>query len=76
METIVVEVDGSECARAALEYAAREAGTAGSPVARSFALGRSRRSRTRGWFAPALDQPTLDGFRDGAEPSCAKPSQQ
>ncbi len=66
METIVVGVDGSECARAALEFAAREA-----------ALRKARLRIVCAWeippavygggFAPTLDQPTLDAFRDGAE---------
>lgn len=66
METIVVGVDGSDCAGAALEFAAREAAR--------------RRARLRivcawdippavygGGFAPELDKPTLEGFRVGAE---------
>jgi nucleotide-binding universal stress UspA family protein len=66
METIVVGVDGSECARAALQFAAREA-----------ALREARLLIVCAWeippavygggFAPALDQPTLDAFRDGVE---------
>jgi nucleotide-binding universal stress UspA family protein len=66
METIVVGVDGSAGARAALEFAAREA-----------ALGEARLRIVCAWeippavyaggFAPTLDQPTLDGFRNGAE---------
>jgi nucleotide-binding universal stress UspA family protein len=66
METIVVGVDGSDGARAALEFAAREA-----------ALRQARLRIVCGWeippavyaggFAPTLDQSTLDGFREGAE---------
>jgi hypothetical protein len=66
METIVVGVDGSEGARAALAFAAREA-----------ALRKARLRIVCAWeippavygggFAPTLDQPTLDGFRTGAE---------
>jgi nucleotide-binding universal stress UspA family protein len=66
METIVVGVDGSVCARAALQFAAREA-----------ALRKARLRIVCAWeippavygggFAPTLDQPTLDGFRAGAE---------
>jgi nucleotide-binding universal stress UspA family protein len=66
METIVVGVDGSACARAALQFAAREA-----------ALREARLRIVCAWeippvvyagaFAPALGQPTLDAFRDGAE---------
>lgn len=66
METIVVGVDGSEGAREALEFAAREA-----------ALRKGRLRIVCAWeippavygggFAPTLDQSTLDGFREGAE---------
>ncbi len=66
METIVVGVDGSAGAGAALEFAAREA-----------ALRHARLRVVCAWeippgvyasgFAPTLDQTTLDGFRDGAE---------
>jgi nucleotide-binding universal stress UspA family protein len=66
METIVVGVDGSAGAGAALEFAAREA-----------ALRQARLRVVCAWeippgvyasgFAPTLDQQTLDGFRDGAE---------
>ena len=66
METIVVGVDGSDVAREALAYAAREAGL--------------RKARLRivsaweippvvyaGGFAPGLDQGTIDGFAEGAK---------
>jgi nucleotide-binding universal stress UspA family protein len=66
METIVVGVDGSAGARAALEFAAREA-----------ALREARLRIVCAWeippvvysggFAPVLDQATLDAIRDGAE---------
>ncbi len=66
METIVVGVDGSECARAALEYAAREAGLRGARL-RVICAWEIPPVVYAGGFAPALDQPTLDGFSDGAE---------
>jgi nucleotide-binding universal stress UspA family protein len=66
METIVVGVDGSECAHAALGFAVREA-----------ALRKARLRIVCAWeippavygggFAPPLDQRTLEAFRDGAE---------
>jgi len=66
MEKIVVGVDGSECARAALEFAAREA-----------ALREARLLVVCAWdvppaaydggFAPPIDQSLLEDFRAGAE---------
>ena len=66
METIVVGVDGSAGARAALEFGAREA-----------ALRKARLRLVCAWeiapavygggFAPTLDQGTIDSFRVGAE---------
>lgn len=65
METIVVGVDGSECASAALAFAVAEA-----------ALRRARLVVVAVWevppavygggFAPALDAETLHGFSEGA----------
>jgi nucleotide-binding universal stress UspA family protein len=66
METIVVGVDGSECARAALEFAAREAALRKARL-RIVCAWEIPPAVYAGGFAPALDQPTLDGFRDGAE---------
>ncbi len=66
METILVGVDGSVCARAALEYAAREAALRGAWL-RVVCAWEIPPIVYAGGFAPALDQPTLDGFRDGAE---------
>jgi nucleotide-binding universal stress UspA family protein len=66
MDTIVVGVDGSACARAALEFAAHEA-----------ALRKGRLRVVSAWdiapavysggFAPGLDQETIDAFRESAE---------
>jgi nucleotide-binding universal stress UspA family protein len=66
MQKIVVGVDGSECARAALEFALQEA-----------ALRKARLRIVCAWeippaiygggFAPTLDQSTVDDFRVGAE---------
>jgi nucleotide-binding universal stress UspA family protein len=66
METIVVGIDGSEGAGAALEFAADEA-----------ALRNARLRLVSAWelpvaaygagFAPPLDAETLDGFRQGAQ---------
>ena len=65
-ETIVVGVDGSECAQDALRLAAGEA-----------ALRRARLRVVSAWeippavfgggFAPGIDQSTLDSFRKNAE---------
>lgn len=66
MDTIVVGVDGSACARAALESAAHEA-----------ALRNARLRIVSAWdiapaiysvgYAPTLDQETLGAFRENAE---------
>jgi nucleotide-binding universal stress UspA family protein len=66
METIVVGVDGSECARAALEFAAREAALREARL-RIICAWEISSAVFAGGFAPALDQPALDSFRDGAE---------
>jgi nucleotide-binding universal stress UspA family protein len=66
METIVVEVDGSAGARAALEFAAREAALRQARL-RIVCVWEIPPAVYAGGFAPTLDQPTLDGFRDGAE---------
>jgi nucleotide-binding universal stress UspA family protein len=65
METIVVGVDGSECARAALEFAAREAGLREARL-RIVCAWEIPPAAYGGGFAPMFDQPTLDSFRDGA----------
>jgi nucleotide-binding universal stress UspA family protein len=66
MDTVVVGVDGSECARVALEAAAQEA-----------ALRKARLRIVSAWdiapavysggFAPGFDQETIDAFRESAE---------
>jgi nucleotide-binding universal stress UspA family protein len=66
METIVVGVDGSECARGALEFAAREAALRGARL-RVVCAWEIPPAVYAGGFAPTLDQPTLEGFREGAE---------
>lgn len=66
METIVVGVDGSACARAALEFAAREAALRQARL-RIFCAWEIPPAVYAGGFAPTLDQRTLDGFRAGAE---------
>lgn len=66
METIVVGVDGSACARAALEFAAREAALRQARL-RIVCAWEIPPAVYAGGFAPTLDQSTLDGFRDGAE---------
>jgi nucleotide-binding universal stress UspA family protein len=66
METIVVGVDGSAGARAALEFAAREAALRQARL-RIVCAWEIPPAVYAGGFAPTLDQPTLDAFRDGAE---------
>jgi nucleotide-binding universal stress UspA family protein len=66
METIVVGVDGSAGARAALEFAALEAALRQAHL-RIVCAWEIPPAVYGGGFAPTLDQPTLDAFRDGAE---------
>ena len=66
METIVVGVDGSPCARAALEFAAREAAMRKGRL-RILCAWEIPPAVYVGGFAPGLDQATIDGFREGAE---------
>jgi nucleotide-binding universal stress UspA family protein len=66
METIAVGVDGSEGARVALEFAAREAALRNGRL-RIVCAWEIPPAVYGGGFAPTLDQPTLDGFREGAE---------
>lgn len=66
METIVVGVDGSAGARAALEFAAREAALRKARL-RIVCAWEISAAVYAGGFAPALDQATVDGFRADAE---------
>jgi nucleotide-binding universal stress UspA family protein len=66
MQTIVVGVDGSECARAALEFALQEAVLRKARL-RIVCAWEIPPAIYGGGFAPTLDQSTLDGFRVGAE---------
>ncbi|MGE5274298.1 MAG: universal stress protein [Verrucomicrobiota bacterium] len=66
METIVVGVDGSECARDALTSAAGEAALRGSRL-RIVCAWDVPPYVYAGGFAPSLDRATLDGFRENAE---------
>ena len=66
METVVVGVDGSDCARVALEFAAAEAALRGARLRIVFAWEISA-TLYAGGMAPALDQGTIDGFRENAE---------
>jgi nucleotide-binding universal stress UspA family protein len=66
MESIVVGVDGSECARAALEFAVREAALRKGHLRIVCAWGIPP-AIYGGGFAPTLDQSELDSFRVGAD---------
>jgi nucleotide-binding universal stress UspA family protein len=66
METIVAGVDGSACAHAALEFAAREAALRQAQL-RIVCAWEIPPAVYGGGLGPILDQPTLDAFRDGAE---------
>ena len=66
METVVVGVDGSKCARVALEFAAKEAALRGARLRIVFAWEISA-TLYAGGMAPALDQEIIDGFRENAE---------
>jgi len=65
MDTIVVGVDGSECARTALEMAAREAELRGARL-RIVSAWEVPQAIFAGGFAPG-DQSILDDFRENAE---------
>jgi nucleotide-binding universal stress UspA family protein len=71
METIVVGVDGSACARAAVQFAAREAALRKGRL-RIVCAWEIPPAVYAGGFAPGLDQATLDGFRAGAEAVAAE----
>jgi nucleotide-binding universal stress UspA family protein len=66
MGIVVVGVDGSEPARAALEFAAGEAALREAKL-RIVSAWEIPPSVYAGGFAPGLDQSTLDGFAEGAE---------
>ena len=66
MDTIVVGVDGSSCAHAALEFAAGEAALRGARL-RVVCAWDIPPAIYAGGFAPGFDQETLDAFRDNAE---------
>jgi nucleotide-binding universal stress UspA family protein len=66
METIVVGVDGSEGAAAALEFAAAEAALRQARI-RVVCVWEVSAIAYGGGFALALDQQTIDAFRDRAQ---------
>ena len=66
MGTIVIGVDGSECSRAALAFAAEEAALRSS-VLRVVSAWEVPPAVYAGGLAPVLDQGTLDGLRENAQ---------
>lgn len=66
METIAVGVDGSAGAQRALEFAAREAELRGARL-RIVSVWNISPAVYTGGFAPAPDEPILEGFREHAE---------
>lgn len=66
METIVVGVDGSRCAHAALERAAAEAALRGARL-RIVCAWEVPVAVYAGGFAPSLDREALDAFREHAD---------
>lgn len=66
MGTIVVGVDGSECAHAALSFAAEEAALRGAQL-RVVSAWEIPPGVYAGGLAPVLDQETLDSFRQNAQ---------
>ena len=66
MDTIVVGVDGSEHARAALRFAVDEAALRGARL-RIVAAWDIAPAVYSGGFAPGFDQETVDAVRDTAE---------
>lgn len=66
MDTIVVGVDGSDCARAALEAAAHEAALRNVRL-RVVSAWHVAPAVYAGGFAPGLDQETIDAYRESAE---------
>jgi nucleotide-binding universal stress UspA family protein len=66
METIVVGVDGSDCARETLAYAAREAALRGARL-RIVCAWEIPPAVYASGLGPALDETTLNAFHDNAE---------
>ncbi len=66
METVVVGVDGSECARAALSYAVEEAARRGARL-RIVSAWHVPGVALSGGFGADLDQSTFDALRAGAQ---------
>jgi nucleotide-binding universal stress UspA family protein len=66
MTMVVVGVDGSEPAQAALEFAAGEAALRNAQL-RIVSAWEIPPTVYAGGFAPGIDQSTLDGFAEGAE---------
>lgn len=66
MDTVVVGVDGSDCARAAREAAAQEAALRNGRL-RIVSAWDIAPAVYSGGFAPGFDQETIDAFRESAE---------
>jgi nucleotide-binding universal stress UspA family protein len=66
MDTIVVGVDGSDCARAALEFAIGEAAMRGARL-RIVSAWDVAPAVYAGGFAPGFDQETIDAFHENAD---------
>lgn len=66
METIVVGVDGSDCAHAALQHAAAEAALRAAHL-RVVCAWELPAAVYAGAFAPTVDQATIDSFREHAD---------
>lgn len=66
METVVVGVDGSDCARAALEFAAAEAALRGASL-RIICAWEIPTAVYAGGLSPAVDASVFAAFREGAE---------
>ena len=66
MDTVIVGVDGSECARAALAFAAAEAALRGAGL-RIVSVWSLAPAVYAGGFAPGFDRETIDAFREATE---------